>query len=287
MYMKKDKKCLNRRTFIKASSLALTGSLVAASTPVKAMFKNESLQVWSCGGLADAFIGINKLYEQKTGCNIAYTGAFAAALGKSLLGSARTEVFAPRVPALAKELKSQGKMLHFKPLCFTKYVLITSKGNPSGIKGIEDLARPGVRVVLSPNASPPGGSAVTAILTKAGVFEGAQKNAVVMGDCVQRVVPHVISGKGDVALVELRLTRMQQFVGKVDIIEIPEKFFPPKPIPFVIGVMKWAKNRDLAEDYVKFVISGKGQSFFEAAGFVPALSEEGERLVKKYGVKNV
>ena len=124
------------------------------------------------------------------------------------------------------------------------------------------------------------------ILKKAGVLEGAEKNAVVMGDCVQRIIPDVISGKGDVSLVELRVTHLPQFAGKVDIIEIPEKFIPPTPIPFVIGVMKWVKNRDLAEDYCNFIISEKGQSFFKKAGFVPALSEEGERLIRKYGANN-
>jgi molybdate transport system substrate-binding protein len=284
--MSKDKSCVNRRQFIKAAGVALTSSVLTPQLSCGSTFKGEQLQVWSCGGLAEAMVPASKLYEQMTGCTIAYTGAFAAALGKSLLGSAKTEVFAPRVLALAKKLKAEGKMAYFKPLCFTKYVLITPKGNPAGIQKIEDLAKPGVRVILSPHASPPGGDAVMTILKKAGVLEGAKKNAVVMGDCVQRIVPDVISGKGDVSLVELRLTRMPQCAGKIDSIEIPEKFIPPTPIPFVIGVMKWAKNRDLAGEYLNFILSEKGQSFFDAAGFIPALSEEGERLIKKYGVKD-
>jgi molybdate transport system substrate-binding protein len=284
--MDKDTHCLKRRKFIKVAGLALTGSLLTPSLSFGNTFKGECLQVWSCGGLAEAMIPANKLYEQETGCTIAYTGAFAAALGKSLLGNAKTEVFAPRVLELAKKLKAEGKMLHYKPLCFTKYVLITPKGNPAEIQGIQDLAKPGIRIILSPTASPPGGDAVMIILKKAGVLEQAKKNAVVMGDCVQRIVPDVISGKGDVSLVELRLTRMPQFAGKVDIIEIPEKFIPPKPISFVIGIMKWAINRDLAEDYLDFILSEKGQYFFETAGFIPALSEEGERLIKKYRVKD-
>jgi len=285
--MNQDNKCVNRRTFIKAAGVVLTGSMLAPSLALGNRFQGECLQVWSCGGLAEAMMPANKLYEQGTGCTVAYTGAFAASLGKSLLGNAKTEVFAPRVLDLAKKLKAEGKMLHFKPLCFTKYVLITPRGNPAGIKGIQDLAKPGIRVILSPDASPPGGSAAMLILQNAGVLEEAKENAVVMGDCVQRIVPDVIIGKGDVSVVELRLTRLPQFAGKVDIIEIPEKFIPLKPVTFTIGVMKWAKNRDLAEDYVKFIISEKGQSFFEPAGFIPALSEEGERLAKKYGVKDV
>ena len=285
--MNQDNKCVNRRKFIKAAGVVLTGSILSPSLALGNRFQGECLQVWSCGGLAEAMIPANKLYEKMTGCSIAYTGAFAAALGKSLLGNAQTEVFAPRVLDLAKKLKAEGKMLHFKPLCFTKYVLITPRGNPAGIKGIQDLAKSGIRVILSPDASPPGGAAAMIILQNAGVLEEAKENAVVMGDCVQRVVPDLISGKGDVSLVELRLTRLPQFAGKVDIIEIPEKFIPPKPVTFAIGVMKWAKNRDLAEDYLDFILSEKGQSFFEMAGFIPALSEEGERLAKKYGVKDV
>ena len=279
-----ETKHTTRRKFIKAAGVALAGSLLSPHRSFGKTFEGEQLQVWSCGGLAEAMVPANKLFEEMTGCTIAYTGAFAGALGKSLLGNARTEVFAPRVLDLSKKLKAEGKMLLFKPLCFTKYVLITPRGNPAGIKGIHDLAKPGVRVILSPDASPPGGAAAMLILQNAGVLEKAKENAVVMGDCVQRILPDVISGKGDVSLVELRLTRMPEFAGKVDIIDIPEEFIPSKPVPFTIGVMKWVKNRDLAEDYCNFITSEKGQSFFKRAGFIPALSEEGKRLIKKYGV---
>lgn len=281
----KDKN-IGRRSFIRASSLAAAGSLLLGTEAISATFKNDSLQVWSCGGLAEAFIPANKVYEERTGCKIDYSGAFAGALGKSLLGGATTEVFAPRVLELAQKLKAAGKMLHFVPLCFTKYVLVTPKGNPAGITGIQDLGKPGIRTILSPNASPPGGEASTIILKKAGVLEQAQKSAVVAGDCVQRVLPDVVNGTGDAAVMELRLTKKAEFAGKTEVIEIPEDFVPPRPVSFVIGVMKYAHNKDLAEDYLKFITSEKGQSFFEASGFIPALSAEGERLTRKYGVKD-
>ena len=284
--MNEKDKNVTRRGFLKASSLAATGGLLLGSQAIASSFQNDFLQVWSCGGLAEAFIPANKAYEQTTGCRIDYSGAFAAALGKSLLGNAKTEIFAPRVLELAQKLKAQGKMLHFLPLCFTKYVLVTPKGNPAGIKSIQDLGKPGIKTVLSPNASPPGGEASTIILKKAGVLEQAQKNAVVVGDCVQSVVPDVIKRTGDVAVMELRLTKKTEFAGKMDVIEIPEEFFPPRPVSFVIGVMKFAHNKDLAEDYVKFIRSENGQAFFEGAGFIPAISAEGERLIQKYGVKD-
>ena len=282
MNIKKDK--MDRRSFIKASGITLASTIAAPLTASANNYTNESLQSWSCGGLAEAFIPANTEYEKLTGSQIAYTGAFAAALGKSLLGNATTEVFAPRVLQLAKKLKSVGKMLSFKPLCFTKYVLVTPKGNPAGIKGIEDMGKDGIRVILTPNASIPGGKASMIILQKAGVFKQAKKNAVMLGDCVQTAMADLIKGKGDVAVMEQRLTRIPDFQNKSETIDIPEKFIPGKPVPFTIGIMKWAKNRELAEDYINFILSEKGQAYFENAGFIPALSEEGERLTKKYGV---
>lgn len=287
MRMKKHDNSIDRRTFLKASGIAVTGTLASPLIGSAAGFKNQSLQLWSCGGLAEAFIPANAEFEKATGATIAYTGAFAAALGKSLLGSAQTEVFAPRVVDLARKLKSEGKMLWFKPLCFTQYVLVTPKGNPAGIQGIADLAKPGVRVILTPGASAPGGEASLSILKNAGVLEQAQKNAVLNGDCVQTAMAELVQGTGDVAVMEQRLTRIPDFQGRAETINIPEEFIPGKPVVFTIGMMKWAQNRELAENFIQFILSEKGQSCFENAGFIPAMSDEGQRLTKKYGVTDV
>ena len=282
-----DKQLLNRRAFLTTAAGAAAGATMPAALSAAPSFRQNSLQVWACGGLAEAFIPANKQFKAKTGIDIAFTGAFAAALGKSLLGSATTEVFAGRVLALAQKLRKADKMVSFKPLCFTSYVLVTPKGNPAGISGIQDLAKPGVRVILAPNASPPGGEAVTGLLKKAGVLDQAMKNAVIQGSCVQRTMEDLMKGKGDVSVVECRLTRMPLFKGKVEILPIPEAFFPPGPLTFTIGVMKNAADKELANHFIDFILSEEGQGFFESAGFIPAMSDEGRRLVEKLGVKDV
>ena len=86
----------SRRGFLKgalaAAAIAGPEAMLAGYTP----FKPDSLQVWSCGGLSEAFNELNAVYESKTGHNIQYTGAFAGALGKSLLAlQARRRFSAP------------------------------------------------------------------------------------------------------------------------------------------------------------------------------------------------
>lgn len=278
---------MSRRAFLSTAGAAAAAAAVPPVLPASRTFSRDSLQVWACGGLSEAFVPANERYRELTGIRISFTGAFAAALGKSLLGSATTDVFGGRVLKLAANLRASGKMEYFKPLCFTSYVLVTPKGNPAGISSIQDLKRPGLRVVLAPEASPPGGEAVTGILKKAGVLEPATKNAVIRGSCVQRTMEDLLAGKGDVSIVELRLTRMPRFRGKAEIIPIPEEFFPPGPLTFTIGVMKSAPDKELANHFVEFIRSEEGQRFFEAAGFIPATSAEGMRLVEKLGVKDV
>lgn len=283
-----EKNSVSRRAFLKTGGLAIGAGLASGSSAFAADDVQKSLQVWSCGGLAEAFQPANSLFEQKSGASIAYTGAFAGALGKSLLtGNAQTEVFAPRVLDLAKKLKAQGKMLWFKPLCFTRYVVATPKGNPAGIESIRDLGKKGVRTVLAPDASPPGGKASMIILKKAGVDQQALGNAVKKGDCVQTAMTDLADGKGDAAVIEQRILKLPQFQGKLESLPISEDFIPPVPVPFTIGVMKWAKNVDLAEHFVNFILSDQGQACFEKAGFIPAQSEEGQRLSQKYGVADV
>lgn len=285
--MGKEKDRVNRRAFLKAAVASSVAAVLAPGLLQAGRFQADSLQVWSCGGLSEAFTAANSLYEQRNGIQINYTGAFAAALGKSLLGGAVTEIFAGRVLKLAKDLRAADKMLYFRPLCFTEYVMITPLGNPAGIQSVQNLARPGVRVILPLGASPPGGDAVMGILKKANIDNAVLKNTVEKESCVIKMLPAIISGEGMASIVERRLTRMAGFNGKVEVIPIPEELFPPGPLTFTIGVMKYAKDRALADDYVNFICSDEAQAIFERQGFIPAASEKGRSLIEKLGVKDV
>ena len=288
MEHKNDK--MNRRAFLKTAVV----STVAATIVPKfifgssSQFQSDTLQVWSCGGLAESFMEANPIYEKRNGITINYTGAFAGALGKSLLGGgATTEVFGGRVLQLAKNLRKADKMIYFKPLCFTEYVMITPKGNPAKIQKVEDMAKPGVRVILPLGASPPGGDAVMGILKKAKINEPVLKNMIERETCVTKMMPKIAGGKGAVSIVERRLTTIPKYQGKIEVIPIDEAYFPPGPLTFTIGVMKAAKDRALADDFIEFIRSEEGQSIFQKHGFIPAVSEKGEKLIEKLGVKDV
>lgn len=287
----------SRRDFLRYVALGAAGLAVGklavapgaahAAAPSAKPFAGGNLQVWSCGGLAEGMMPAHEAYEASRGIHIAYTGAFAAVLGQSLMANGRTEVFCGRVLDLAKKLKGAGRMVSFEPFCYTSYVIVTPKGNPKGIASLDDLTKPGVKVAMTPKASPPGGAAVMGILKISGLTDGIMKNVVNPGTCVQTTLEDVVKGKADAMIVELRLTRMDRF-RDLDIIPIPERFFPPGPLTFTIGLMREAKNVALAKDYIAWMTSASGgQKLMEEAGFIPADSDAGRRLTEKLGVKDV
>ncbi len=276
-----------RRDFLKSLALGAAGAAMLAPQTARAA-EAGALQVWSCGGLAEAMMPAHAAYEQQSGVKVVYTGAFAAALGKSLLtGGGQTEVFAGRVLALAQNLRKSGKMVNFRPLCFTSYVVAVPKGNPAKIASIEDLTRPGVRVALALEASAPGGQAVMGILKAADITAKVLANVREQGSCVQRAVADVTEGKADAMIVERRITRMTRFADHLEYVEIPERFFPAGPLTFTVGMMANAADPARATAYMDWITSAQGQAYFEAAGFIPAISPKGMELVEKLGVKDV
>ena len=277
-----------RRTFLKSMAAGLAGAGMMAASPAMAAEAGQLL-VWSCGGLAEAMVPAHAAYQNKTGVKVSYTGAFAAALGKSLLGgSGETDVFAGRVLQLAKNLRKGGKMAYFKPLCFTSYGIVVPKGNPKGITKLEDLAVKGMRVAMAPLASPPGGDAAMGILKLSKLTDKVMPNVLdKRATCIQRTVQEVIDGNADAMIVEKRITCIPRFTPHLDFIEIPEAFMPPGPLTFTVGVMNSAKDKDMAAAYVDWITSPEGQDFYVKAGFISAYSEKGLELTKKLGVYDV
>ena len=73
-YMGFLKKDISRRQFI-GGALALAAASAVPSF-IRGAYKptqSDSLQVWTCGGLSEAFLDLNQVYTMHTGHNIQYT----------------------------------------------------------------------------------------------------------------------------------------------------------------------------------------------------------------------
>jgi molybdate transport system substrate-binding protein len=131
-------------------------------------------------------------------------------------------------------------------------------GNPAGITGLQDLAKPGVNlVVCAPEV--PCGAAAQSVAEAAGVT----LSPVSEEQSVTDVLAKVTSGEADAGLVYR--TDVQGAGKDVEGIELPEAASVVNTYPIV--VVQGSGEADLAREFVDLVLGDTGQQVLSGAGF--------------------
>jgi molybdate transport system substrate-binding protein len=142
-------------------------------------------------------------------------------------------------------------------------VIITPPDNPAGIASIDDLATPGVQLVLAAEGVPVGDYAREA-LTHAGILAAAEANVVSNEEDNASVVAKITAGEADAAIVYA--SDVSAAAGNdVTAIEIPRDANVLATYP--IAVVDGSAETDLAGAFVDYVTSDAGRSTLERYGF--------------------
>lgn len=156
-------------------------------------------------------------------------------------------------------LESEG-LLDGPPQVFAlnELTIVVEPGNPAGVRGLSDLARPELKVVLAAEEVPAGAYARQA-LDAAGV----ELQPVSLEEDVKAVVSKVTLGEADAGIVYV--TDARAAGTSVATVPIPEEHNVVARYP--IAVLQDAPNKDRAEDFVALVLSEEGRIALEEAGF--------------------
>jgi molybdate transport system substrate-binding protein len=196
--------------------------------------------------------------------NAKFTFGGSGALATDIEQGAPADVYAaasPKYPAILYK-----KALVEKPVAFATntLVMIVPNGNPAGITSVNDITKPGVKIVIC-NATVPCGDYARTAFMNLGITTAAMKNVVSEATDVTQVVADVSSGAADVGFVYI--TDARAATGKVKAIRLPAKA-KPGTIDVIAAVTK-APNPAAAKAFVESVLSEKGQATLQAAGFGP------------------
>ncbi len=194
--------------------------------------------------------------------NAKYTFGGSGALEIQIEQGAPADVFAAASPKQPAALLAKG--LVDKPVEFATntLVLIVPKRNPAHIRSVNDITRPGVKLVIC-NATVPCGDYARTAFMNLGITSRAMKNVVSQTTDVTQTVADVALGQADAGFVYI--TDADAAKDKVKVVRLPAKA-KPGAMDF-IAVVKAAKNRAAAKAFVAAVMSAKGQATLKAAGF--------------------
>lgn len=232
------------------------------------------LTVYAAASLTNAFQDIAAEFERANpGSKVEFNFAGSQELVTQIGNGARADVFASADLKNMDALQKQNLVVGI-PQVFArnKLVVIAPQDNSAAIKELQDLSKPGVKLVIA-DKTVPVGSYTLQMLNKltagttygAGFKDAVLKNVVSQENNVKAVLSKISLGEGDAGIVYS--TDAATAVGKVTTIAVPDDFNVVALYP--IAVLKDAPNAALASKWLDFVLSPQGQAILLKYGFIP------------------
>jgi molybdate transport system substrate-binding protein len=236
-----------------SSSSSASGSATSASS-------GGTLTVFAAASLKKTFTDIGEQFKtDNPGWTVDFNFAGSSDLVTQLTQGAKADVFAAADTKNMDKLATAG-LLSGDPVNFASntLVIVTAPGNPKGITGFADLAKPGLNVVVCAPQVPCGSAAQK--------VEDAMKvklNPVSEESSVTDVLTKVTSGQADAGIVYV--TDGIGAGDKVATVEFPESSVAVNTYP--IAVLKTAADAEAAKKFVALVTGEAGQKILDKAGF--------------------
>ena len=248
------------------SSFLITLALLSAcasNTPKAASVK---LTVFAAASLTESFNEIAAVFEAfHPGVDVSFNFAGSNTLRAQIEQGARADVFAS---ANTKEMNALiSDDLADTPQIFlsNRLVIITPADNPANVSTVNDLSRPGLKLVMAAEEVPVGRYSRQMLDNVNMDFkEQVLANVVSNENSVKQVVAKVQLGEADAGIV---YASDAVTASELPVIEIPPEWNVLAEYP--IAALKDAPQPELAAEFVAFVLSLEGQAILRKWGFSP------------------
>jgi molybdate transport system substrate-binding protein len=225
--------------------------------------ETSTLTVFAAASLTEAFTAIKPDFEAAgDGVTVRFNFAGSQALAGQIQHGAPADVFASADTANMEKLTAAG-LVDGEPAPFAgnQLQIAVAKGNPEGVKGLADLARTDLKVVLGAEEVPAGKYARQA-LDKAGVTVQPAS----LEENVKAAVTKVGLGEADATIVYV--TDVTAAKGSVEGVDIPQGQNVAATYP--VAVVKGSGNAAAGKAFTDYLRSEAGQSKLQTFGFLPA-----------------
>jgi len=239
-------------------ALLLAGCSAAAPAPPPAGAPAGTVTVLAAASLSDAFQEIGRAFEARyPGVRVEFSFAGSAQLAGQVAQGAPADVFA------SADQDNMDRVLDHvdgQPRVFARNRLqiAVQPGNPKGIRGLADLARPGLAVVLCAPPVPCGRYSNQALQ-----MAGVQVTPRSQEQDVKAVVAKVALGEADAGIVYV--TDVRAAAGKVAGVDIPDSQNVVAGYP--LAVLKEGPNPRGGRAFADFVLGPEAGRMLAGRGF--------------------
>jgi molybdate transport system substrate-binding protein len=225
------------------------------------------LTVSAASSLTEAFTEIGKGFEDSQGeaVHVVFNFGPSDGLAAQIEESGGVDVFASASPTWMDAVAEDPGVTGRADFARNRLAVIVPADNPAGITSLEDLAEPGVKLVLAAEGVPAGDYA-REIFDNAGITHDATANVVSNEEDVKGVITKLLSGDADAGIGYV--TDVTSAVAdQVSLIEIPDDVNVIATYP--IAVVASSRYPAMSQAFVDYVL-GPGQDVLRTYGFLPA-----------------
>lgn len=233
--------------------------------------KPQSLLVYCGAGMRKPMDEIGLLFEEKYGISANYNYAGSNTLLSQMELTQKGDIYMPGATYYFDVAKEKGFTDYEQLIAYHMPVIAVPKGNPANITSLDDLAKPGVKVILGDPKAAAIGNLGNKILEKNGIYEDVENNIIARGATVNELVIYVSMNQADASIIWEDLVVNSE---KIETVAIPSEQNIIKIIP--IGTLTFSEKNDAAKKFVDFVASEEGKIIFEKHGFTAYPNEKYE-----------
>ncbi len=230
--------------------------------------KETSLYLYCGAGLRPAVSEVVEAFTAETGVKVVCDYAGSGVLISRIRASRRGDFYLPGDVRWVELAEKEGLIEWKRTVCYFVPVILVRRGNPEGIKGVKDLARPGIRLALGNPEACAIGEITRQIFRKSGVdLKAVERNLAFSGLAVNELGLQVKAGKADAAIVWDAIAAY--YADSCEAIPIP----PSRNVisHVAIGVLKFSQNKELARKFVNFLTGERGKAIFKKHHYTVSL----------------
>lgn len=247
--------------------LVLSIPLVWSGCTASQRSSTPRITLFSAVALKPPLEELRRHYQVRTGIEVEVTYGASGALLSQMVLAQRGDLYIAASQDFMDYAEREGAVVPAtrQVLAYLVPAILVAKGNPKGIQGLSDLARPGIRVGIGNPQAVAAGALALEILEQSGMKQAIEERVVTQTRNVEELAAILALGQIDAALGWDVMAAWAP--EKIEVVHLP-----PQQVPRLghvpVAVSAYSRNREAAEGFISLLTSAEGKAILKRYGYM-------------------
>jgi len=258
--VKEARNTLKKLTFATVVVTAVLLFGCKAEKPEESGSAAKELLLYCGAGIRPPVQQIAEAFESEHGVKVITDYAGSEMLLSKIKLARRGDLYMPGDKHYVDQAAQEGMILSQQSVCYFVPTILVRKGNPKNIHGLHDLLANGLKLGIGDAKACAIGRKTKQIFAKNNIaWEDIEKNVAFQSLTVNELGLQIQAGSLDAVIVWDAIARYYSEHGTEVPIPVEENVISTVNI----GILTFTKNRSLAEQFMEFAVSERGQNVFK------------------------